>query len=119
MRPRRKPMIRLFTIAAALAIAVSLVAAAPVPTHLIPNDQPLYCPVKKGTRWVYEGGAWSGTHVITAAEKNEKDGTTLVTVAHTDAGGRELGHQKYAVSTRGILWLENPSRFDTPIWLLK
>jgi hypothetical protein len=102
-----------------LAGAVALVAAAPVPTHLMPKDPPLYHPVQKGTRWVYEGGLHEGTFVISAAEKDEKDKTTVVTIAQVQPGGKEEPYQKLAVSRRGVLWLANPSPLDTPVWLIK
>ena len=112
-------MTRLLSAFLGLASAVALVAAAPVPTHLMPKDPPLYHPVQKGTRWVYEGGLHEGTFVISAAEKDEKDKTTVVTIARVQPDGKEEPYQKLAVSRRGVLWTDNPSPLDTPVWLIK
>jgi hypothetical protein len=101
-----------------LIAAVPLVPAAPVPTHLMPKDPPLYHPVQKGARWVYEGGARAGTFEVTAVE-DEKEGAQLLTIAEVSKDGKEVPYQKLAVSRRGILLLEHPVRFDEPVWLLK
>jgi hypothetical protein len=111
-------MARLLTALLAFVVAIPL-GAAPVPTHLMPKNPPLYHPVQKGARWVYEGGAGAGTFAVTAVEKDEKSGEHLVTIAKVSKDGKESRHQKLAVSRRGLLWLENPSRFDEPVWLLK
>ena len=112
-------MTRLLGISFGLACVVALGSAAPAPTHLFPRESPLFHPVQKGTRWVYEGGPHTGTYVVSAVEKNEKDGSTVVTITQVREGGKEYPHEKLSVSRCGLLWLENSSPFDTPVWLIK
>jgi hypothetical protein len=109
---------RLLTVLVGLAVAIPL-AAAPVPKHLFPKDPPRYYPVQKGTRWVYEGDS-AGAFVVTNAEKDEKDGATILTITHEWPDGKKSEHQKLAVSRSGVRWLESLGGvYDTPVWLLK
>jgi hypothetical protein len=115
-------MARVLTVLIGLVAAIPALPAAPVPAHLFPRDQTLYYPTQKGTRWVYEGST-PYTLVITGAEKDEKNGATIITTAHVWPDRKQQQpqkHQKLAVSGRGVLWLEDINgAFDTPVWLLK
>jgi len=101
-------------------VAIPFAPAAPVPTHLLPKDPPLFQPIRKGAEWVYEGGGRTFTLSVTATERDEKSEATVITISQPLKGGKEVRVQKLAVSRRGILWLENSSgSYDTPYWLLK
>jgi hypothetical protein len=113
-------MLRLLITLVGLVAAVSLVPAAPVPTHLRPKEPLLFHPVQKGARWVYEQNGREYTCVITASEENAKTGMTTVTISQEGPNGTFTQLKKVAVGSSGVLWLENTAGpFDEPYWLLK
>ena len=62
---------------------LSSTPAAPVPTHLMPPEPPLF-PTRVGTKWVYAGADGESIHVITRVEK--KGDEHRITIASSGAG---------------------------------
>ena len=96
---------------------IGLAPAAPVPKHLVP-EEPLYHPVKKGTRWVYTDNDIERVYEI-ADVKPAKHGGSIVTVEAVRDTGRVL-EEKLEVSPRGLVRLEHlgaPSA--SPVCLLR
>ncbi|MBP3956287.1 hypothetical protein J8F10_13435 [Gemmata sp. G18] len=83
---------------------IGLAPAAPVPKHLMP-EEPLYHPVKKGTRWVYTDNDIERVYEI-ADVKPAKHGGSIVTVEAVTNTGRVL-EEKLEVSPRGLVRLEH------------
>ena len=105
---------------AALLVVVALIGlapAAPVPKHLVP-EEPLYYPVKKGTRWVYTDNDIERVYEI-ADVKPAKHGGSIVTVEAVRDTGRVL-EEKLEVSPRGLVRVEqNGSALASPMCLLR
>src|SRR5262245_56167456 len=94
-------MTRLFPFLAVVCAASAIRAfAAPVPTHLMPKDQPIPFPTRVGTTWVYEVSGSEHTRVIT--DSKEKDGATLVTSEWRDAQGNKISEVVWSITAKGV-----------------
>ena len=110
----RYALVALF--APALLVAV---AAAPVPTHLMPKAPPFYHPTAVGTKWVYSRFRADETHVITAVEE-KKGGAKVVTIETVIAEGKTKPFNKMLVTDREWCYAEETSQpYDPPWCVLK
>jgi hypothetical protein len=114
----------------ALVIAVIALTAS-APATQVPEgtrQPPLYFPVQKGARWVYEDTElWfkeSGPHgeyseVVTDVSDGAR-GAKVVTVARVEAGGKTGVTRSYEVSTTGVFGLPERGALSTrPFCYLK
>jgi hypothetical protein len=100
----------------ALVVAAATAPAAPVPTHLMPKDPPLYFPTTVGARWVYEANKATTELVVTRAER--VDGGTLVTVECEQGNGKTTPYHKILVSRSGLAMTEEGGEGYVPYWEL-
>jgi hypothetical protein len=107
---------RLLAAVIAVALALSLAEAAPVPNG---EDKPvLYFPTKVGAKWVYSVvGVGEETEVINAV--TAKDGVTVVTVDELDAKGVARLSHKEIVSGSGLVRCAERGIRIPPYYLLK
>jgi hypothetical protein len=113
-------MSRLFAALVCLA-AIPVVLAAPVPTHLMPQDTPppLDFPTARGTTWVYEGDYGKRTVVVTEVQE-EKDGAKLVTTEKIGADGKRTPYLVTRISAEGVFVVaEGRRKYDEPWCILK
>jgi hypothetical protein len=95
------------------------VAAAPVPKHLMPKDQPFSLPTMVGTTWVYDSGGQEQKLVISKVEDG-KDGTKLVTTELVKADGTRAHYMTQSVGPKGIfLVAERGTTYAKPWCLFK
>ena len=94
------------------------IAAAPVPTHIMPKDDPVCYPLRVGDRSVFQAGEHEIVYTVTKVEKVES-GTRVTNEVF-------YGEQKITrisiviVSPRGVQHVEAPGqKLDQPIWWLK
>src|SRR4029453_776509 len=102
----RHAMTRLVISVPALALLLSLAAAAPVPKGA--EKAPLYFPTKVGAKWVYDDDGHKYTMVVTDVEA--RDGRMVVTTGLVGSDGRTTHFESVAVSGRGLLLLESSGR---------
>jgi hypothetical protein len=91
-------MARPLTILLGLALALPLLTAAPVPTHLMPEPV-YYFPTTVGTKWVYQEGIRQRTEVVTEVEGK---GATKVVFVGLEEKGKVLPWVNVEVSRRGL-----------------
>ncbi|MBY0461155.1 MAG: hypothetical protein K2V38_27855, partial [Gemmataceae bacterium] len=94
-------------------------AAAPVPKHLLPKEEPFLFPTSVGTTWVYEMGDKSTITVVLAKVEDEKDGQRLV-LEEEVANGPRKHYMTYSLRPTGLfLVAENGRPHEGSLCVLK
>lgn len=94
------------------------IAAAPVPTHIMPKDDPVCYPLRVGDRWTHQLADSELTGVVTKVEKVE--GGSSVTSELTDTTRKNSYFQTVIVSPRGVQVTEYAGqKINPPVWWLK
>ena len=94
------------------------IAAAPVPTHLMPKGDPVCYPIKVGDRLVHELAGGEFIQVVTKSEKI--DGGHRVTLDITDTSTNSNYTQISNVTARGVEVIEYAGqKRDPSIWWVK
>ena len=92
--------------------------AAPVPTHLIPKEDPICYPRRVGDSWVHQLADSELTGTVTKVEK--VDGGTRVTSELKESTRQTSYFVTVIVSPRGVQVIEYAGqKIDPPVWWLK
>jgi hypothetical protein len=100
----------------ALILSLQVLAAAPVPRHLMPKEPPCFFPTAVGTTWVYDYGNSEETIVIAKVE--DKDGGKLITTEYAPEGGQRSHHMTQHVSEKGVFLVAEQGRTYPKPWCL-
>ena len=101
-----------------LALPVAFTTAAPVPTHLMPKDDPICYPLRVGDRLVHQLGDGELIQHVTKVEK--VGGGFSVTLEVIDAARKSSHFTTAIVSSRGVQAIEYAGqKLDPPLWWLK
>ena len=94
------------------------IVAAPVPTHIMPKDDPVCYPLRVGDRTVFQAGENENVSTVTKVEKVESG--FQVTSEVLD-GVRKTSYLQIAiVSVRGVSVIEYAGqKIDPPVWWLQ
>lgn len=102
---------------ASIAVVLTSISAAPVPTHLFPKEPVLYFPTTVGTTWVYKDDDDELTLVVSSVEQTN-DGKVVAVVRVTGDGLSE--DEKMLVSAGGLARVQSRERkIDPPLVMLK
>jgi len=93
-------------------LTAGLSAGAPIPKGS--PKEPLYYPVKPGTKWEY------GVDRKTIKSVDIREGETILTFVWEDATDKNERTERLAISTKGVFRLEaHGEKIDPPLCLLK
>ena len=111
-------MRRLLVVLCVPAFFATLAPAAPVPKHLLKNQEPVYYyPTTVGAKWVYDEPG--GDRVLVVSEVKDRKGAKVVTVVEENVNGPFV-REVIAVSEVGLARLSMGSAtFDAPQAMLQ